>query len=166
MKSITLNVSALGLDLRITSKRAPSQIIVVLPDDAEMVERKLNAGWIEKLVKEKKEELVSVAPVSPVVTHNGFPPRELTEATIVEILKEHGGTVTINTPGWKIYDEVAARLGVTIEARKRLTAGTGEPAWRPEVGFARKNLEQRRIIKPTAESGVGVWSLATAVQEA
>jgi hypothetical protein len=76
-------------------------------------------------------------------------------------LREHGGAVKINDKdsGWKIYDEIAARLGVSIEARRRLTSGTGEPAWRPEVGFARKNLEQKGILKPTEVSGRGVWSL-------
>jgi hypothetical protein len=65
--------------------------------------------------------------------------------------------------GWNIYDELAARLGVTIEARSRETAGTGEPAWRPEVGFRRKNLEQRGVIAPTVVSGRGVWQLADTV---
>jgi hypothetical protein len=47
-----------------------------------------------------------------------------------------------------------------VEARQRLTAGTGEPAWRPEVGFARKNLEQEGVIVPTERSGWGIWELA------
>lgn len=36
---------------------------------------------------------------------------------------------------------------------------TSEPAWRPEVGFARKNLEQRGVLKPTERSGRGVRAL-------
>jgi hypothetical protein len=100
-------------------------------------------------------------PIRPLITHNGFPPRALTEETIVEVIKEHGGSVQIRdtATGWNIYDEIAARLGVSIEARRRLTAGTGEPAWRPEVGFARKNLEQSGVLKPTQESGRGTWAL-------
>ena len=62
--------------------------------------------------------------------------------------------------GWNIYDEIAARLGVSMEARSRVTEGAGEPAWRPEVGFCRKNLEQRSVIAPTAVSGRGIWQLA------
>lgn len=162
MKSLTLTVPAAGLDLRVVAGHTPTQIVLVIPDDAEVTERKLNVAAIEKIQQEKKEKLISSAPVAPVVTVNGFPPRELTEATVIEILREHGGSVKINDSGWRIYDEVAARLGVTIEARKRLTAGTGEPAWRPEVGFARKNLEQRGVLKPTEESGRGIWALSDA----
>jgi hypothetical protein len=68
--------------------------------------------------------------------------------------------VKISQEAWNIYDELAARLGVSMESRRRLTEGTGEPAWRPEVGFARKNLEQRGELAPTAVSGRGVWQLA------
>jgi hypothetical protein len=84
----------------------------------------------------------------------------------VQILFEHGGRVRIRDAesGWNIYDEVAARLGVTIEARSRETPGTREPAWRPEVGFCRKNLEQRGVIAPTVVSGRGVWQLSASVQ--
>jgi hypothetical protein len=70
----------------------------------------------------------------------GFPPRKSTEQAIVQV-------------------EIAARLGVSMDARRRLTAGSGESAWRPEVGFARKNLEQRGIVSPTNVSGRGVWQL-------
>lgn len=95
---------------------------------------------------------------------NGFPPRALTEQAIIQILRENGGSVRIrdSETGWNIYDEVAARLGVSVEARRRRTAGTGEPAWRPEVGYARKHLEQQGIILPTEVSGRGVWSLSPA----
>ena len=55
--------------------------------------------------------------------------------------------------GWNIYDEVAARLNVPFEARMRPTKGTKEPAWRPEVGFCRKSLEQSGIIVHTSVSG-------------
>lgn len=61
--------------------------------------------------------------------------------------------------GWSIYEEIAARLGVSIRARRRLTEGTGEPAWRPEVGYCRKNLVQAGILEPTKVSGRGVWTL-------
>jgi hypothetical protein len=95
----------------------------------------------------------------------GFPPRHLTEATIVQVLREQGGSVKIRNrrTGWNIYDEVADRLNVSIEARSRVTEGTEEPAWRPEVGFCRKNLEQRGVIAPTAVSGRGVWQLSDTV---
>ena len=94
-------------------------------------------------------------------SRNGFPPRELTQQAIIQILHEHAGQLKIRdeSSGWNIYDEIAARLGVSIEARRRLPPGTGESAWRPEVGFARKNLEQQGLIEPTQASGRGVWKL-------
>jgi hypothetical protein len=112
--------------------------------------------------QQKQAALFTDTPVRAITSDNGFPPRALTEQTILQIISEHGGSVDIRdrSTGWNIYDEIAARLGVSIEARRRLTAGTHEPAWRPEVGYARKNLEQRGIIKPTEESGRGVWALS------
>lgn len=94
-------------------------------------------------------------------TAKGFPPDSLTEETIVDILRERGGSakITDRENGWNIYDELAARLGVSWEARNRLTPGTGEPAWRPEVGYCRKHLEQAGIIEPTEKSGRGIWTL-------
>ena len=82
------------------------------------------------------------------------------EETIVEIIRERGGRTMIKDPtsGFNIYEEVADRVGVSREVQKRLTP-TGENAWRAEVGFARKNLEQRGLIAPTIESGRGVWKL-------
>jgi len=82
------------------------------------------------------------------------------EETILEILRERGGRTMIKDPtsGFNIYEEVAGRVGVSREVQKRLTP-TGENAWRAEVGFARKNLEQRGVIAPTVESGRGVWKL-------
>lgn len=84
-------------------------------------------------------------------TPKGFPPDSLTEETIVDILRERGGSakITDRENGWNIYDELAARLGVSWESRNRLTPGTGEPAWRPEVGYCRKHLEQAGVIEPT-----------------
>jgi hypothetical protein len=95
-------------------------------------------------------------------THRtAFPTRSKTENAIIEVLREHGGSVSIQDKitSWTIYDAVAARLGVSADARNRRTRGTGERAWRPEVGYARKNLERRGIIKPTAVSGRGIWEL-------
>lgn len=85
--------------------------------------------------------------------------------TIVQILKENGGRVEIRdrATGWNIYDEVANRVGVSHEDRRRLTQGTeksSENAWRVEVGYARKNLvEIHNEIAPTSVSGRGVWML-------
>jgi hypothetical protein len=86
--------------------------------------------------------------------------RSAIEGTILDILQEHHGRVQIVDPvsGFNIYKEVATRLSISPELQKELTAG-GEPRWRAEVGFARKNLEQRGIIAPTIESGRGVWML-------
>lgn len=86
--------------------------------------------------------------------------RSAIEGAILDILHEHRGRVQIVDPvnGFNIYEEVATRLSILPELQKELTAG-GEPRWRAEVGFARKNLEQRGIIAPTSESGRGVWML-------
>jgi len=86
--------------------------------------------------------------------------RSAIEGAIVDILHEHSGRVQIVDPvtGFNIYKEVATRLNISPELQKELTAG-GENRWRAEVGFARKNLEQRGVIAPTSESGRGVWML-------
>ena len=114
---------------------------------------------------QRSPRLLTQVRISPIITDNGFPPLRLTEQTIVQVLRDHGGSVRIRDEfsGWNIYDEIAARLGVSIEARRRLTMGTGEPASRPEVGYARKNLEQRGVIEPTERSGRGTWTLARGV---
>jgi hypothetical protein len=82
------------------------------------------------------------------------------EETIKEIIKERGGQTRVKDPftGFNIYNEVADRLGISRELKTRLTR-RGENAWRAEVGFARKNLEQRGEIAPSVESGRGVWKL-------
>jgi hypothetical protein len=94
------------------------------------------------------------------ITRSGFPHRRVIEDAIVQLLRERDGSVKIRTRLWNIYDELGERLGVPIRARQRPTSTTGEPAWRPEVGFARKNLELRGVITPTLLSGRGVWRLA------
>lgn len=162
MKTITLEVPRSGLNLKITGKTGcAAQVVLVLPEEVEVVETRVDAAASATPVTQQQQPVVRSTAVSPVTTPNGFPARALTEETIVEILREHGGSVRITdtNSGWNIYDEIAARLGVSIAARRRPTAGTGEPAWRPEVGFARKNLEQRGVIKPTDQSGRGVWTL-------
>jgi len=86
--------------------------------------------------------------------------RTKVEETILEIIRDRGGRTLIKDPasGFNIYEEVANRVGISREVQRRLTP-TGENAWRAEVGFARKNLEQRGVIAPTIESGRGVWKL-------
>ena len=162
MKSITLQVPVKGLSLKFLVKgRLPAQVVLVLPDDVDVTETQVNELLLGSLTEKKAIQALTHSPISPIRNDQGFPPRKLTEEAIIQIIKENEGVVTIRDQfsGWNIYDEIAARLGVSIEARRRLTPGTGEPAWRPEVGFARKNLEQRGIIKPTDESGRGVWAL-------
>jgi len=99
------------------------------------------------------------APGSPGASASRFD-RSKIEETILEIIRERGGRIMVKDPtsGFSIYEEVANRVGVSRDVQKRLTP-TGENAWRAEVGFARKNLEQRAIIAPTIESGRGVWML-------
>jgi hypothetical protein len=148
MKTIIVNVSKTGskIELCFAPGKTSGQIVLVLGDDVEVKQAEASG----------KE-----TPFEQVQTHNGFPPRLLTKQTIVQILGEHGGSVRIRDTetGWNIYDELAARLGVSVEARRRLTEGTGEAAWRPEVGFCRKDLEQAETLEPTEISGRGIWTL-------
>jgi hypothetical protein len=153
MKTLIVDVPRSGCTVQLALRTGMStgQVVLVLPDEVDVVQPAVTTHAGPE----------SPPPLSG-YSEDGFPPRRLTEAAIVQILREHGGRVKIRNPetGWNIYDEVAARLGVSIEARSRETEGTGEPAWRPEVGFCRKNLEQRRVIVPTEVSGRGVWQLA------
>jgi hypothetical protein len=148
MKTIIVNVPKSGsrIELCLAPGKTSGQVVLVLGDDVEL--KQADAASKE-------------TPVEQVQSQNGFPPRLLTKQTIVQILREHGGSVRIRDieTGWNIYDELAARLGVSVEARCRLTEGTGEPAWRPEVGFCRKDLEQAAILAPTGVSGRGIWTL-------
>jgi hypothetical protein len=140
------------VELALRSGALTGQVVLVLSEGVEL--------------RQESQALPSSVPkINAYQSEKGFPPRSLTEEAIVQILREHGGAVKIRNKdtGWNIYDEIAARLGVSIEARQRLTGGTSEPAWRPEVGFARKNLEQRGVIVPTEASGWGVWKLAQPV---
>lgn len=90
----------------------------------------------------------------------GFPSQDCTKEVIIDILKNHGGSVRIQKlrSGLNIYDELASRLGVSSAARQRLTT-TGEHAWRPEVGYCKKELVRDGLIQPASVSGRGVWTL-------
>jgi hypothetical protein len=148
MKTIIVNVPKSGskIELCLAPGKTSGQVVLVLGDDVEVKQA-------DRASEETSVELVQM--------QNGFPPRSLTKQTIVQILREHGSSVRIRDTetGWNIYDELAARLGVSVEARRRLTEGTGEPAWRPEVGFCRKDLEQAGTLEPTEVSGRGIWTL-------
>jgi hypothetical protein len=162
MKSLTLNVPQSGLHLNLIALGGTdAQVVLVAPDEVRITEMEISSSAIRKLRKPAEAELFLERPIAPIINANGFPPRQLTQQIILQIIQEHGGAVKIRdaASGWNIYDEIAARLGVSMEARRRLTVGTGEPAWRPEVGFARKNLEQAGIIEPTEKSGRGIWAL-------
>jgi hypothetical protein len=161
MKSLTLNVPRSGLYLKLAATSSDAQVVVVAPDEVTISEAvATKAGAVAPA---SIQTGLFRQPVKTITTDNGFPPRRLTEHAIAQIIREHGGSVKIRdqSTGWNIYDEIAARLGVSIEARRRLTAGTSEPAWRPEIGYARKNLEQAGTIKPTEQSGRGVWALSS-----
>lgn len=153
MKTIILDVPPSGarIDLVLRPGKTNGQAVLVLPDEVEIA---------TKATPQATRTSQSSVP-REFISSNGFPPRSLTEQTILQIIREHGGSVRIRdtATGWNIYDEIAARLGVSIEARRRPTEGTGEAAWRPEVGFCRKNLEQRGDLQPTEQSGRGVWTL-------
>lgn len=152
MRTIIVDVDAEGkeLQLELTAGRTSGQAVLVLSDAVRLAAT--------------DGEHSPVEPASDQET--GFPPRHLTEEVIVQVLRENGGKIRIRDKksGWNIYDEVAARLGVSMEARQRPTPGTGEAAWRPEVGWARKNLEQAGVILSTEQSGRGVWKLAEAAE--
>jgi hypothetical protein len=149
MRTIIIDVKKRGalIELALKPGSSSGQTVLVLGDTVEIKPK------TERDARPMFEEYRPRA--------NGFPPRSLKESVTVHILREHGGSVEIRNPltGWSIYDEVAARLNVPIEVRRRPTAKTGEPAWRPEVGYCRKNLEQARIIAPTDVSGRGVCQL-------
>jgi hypothetical protein len=150
MKTAMIDVGRNGATVRLKLKPgAPSShAVLVMPDDVQ-----IEAGGIEGNAPNPSIGF------SDSWRESGFPPRRLTEEAIIRIIQEHGGSVKIRDEDWNIYDEIAARLGVSFESRRRLTRGTGEPAWRPEVGFCRKNLEQSGALAPTDVSGRGVWAL-------
>ena len=125
MKSMTLQVTKKGLTLHLSLRgTSPTDIVLVLPDEVDISETRFDENAPDSVV-EQNQPLPSHIPVSPVVTSNGFPPRKLTEETIIQILREHGGSVKISdvSTGWNIYDEIAARLAVSIEARIRCRLG-------------------------------------------
>ena len=152
MKTYAFEVGPSGLtvELKTKSSSRTGHIIVVCDEDVEVVVPMVNPPPSPKPTQDSIWR-----------TATGFPPRSLTEETIVDVLHERGGSarITDKENGWNIYDELAARLSVTWTARNRPTPGTHEPAWRPEVGYCRKNLEQAGVIKPTEQSGRGIWSL-------
>ena len=151
MKTIVIDVASGGTHIELVLKGGVSsgQVVLVLSDEVEIkAPGTVQHGSIDAAYREYTSD-------------TGFPPRKLTEQAIVQIVKEHSGDQSELPISRQVgtYDEIAARLGVSMEARRRLTAGTRESAWRPEVGFARKNLEQRGIVSPTDVSGRGVWQL-------
>ena len=152
MRTIIIDVDQQGaaINLALAEGRRTGQVVLVLSDDVQIAQPAQTEAAAPSFHEYEGK--------------GGFPPRRLTEHTIVQVLREHGGSVRIRdeATGWNIYDEIAARLGVSVEARRRVTPGTGEPAWRPEVGFCRKNLEVQGVLEPTAVSGRGVWTLRTA----
>jgi hypothetical protein len=144
------------VEFRLSAGTKQGQVVVVIPEGVEIS----SPPQAEKGAQPRDSHRPTSA-IREWRSRNGFPSRELTKQAITQILREHGGQAKIRdeSSGWNIYDEIAARLGVSIEARRRLTAGRGESAWRPEVGFARRTLEQNGVIEPTQTSFRGVWRL-------
>ena len=157
MRSYQLVIPKAGraIEFRVTGNNETADIVILLPDE-------VRVAWpVERSMPRPDPTLRGYDKAN-------FPSRRLTEAAIIQTLREYGGSVKIHdvTTGWNIYDELAARLGVSVESRKRLTAGAAEPAWRTEVGFASKNLELSGVIRPTAETGREVWALASSAPSA
>jgi len=150
MRTVVFNVTKSGCTIEVALRPGndSGEVVIALTDEVEILSPK-SAPTLDGL-KTQIDEIGKRAE---------FPPRTLTEKTIIQILHEHRGSVKIRQDDWNIYDEIAARLGVSIEARNRPTKGTGEAAWRPEVGYCRKNLEQSGIMQPTDVSGRGIWAL-------
>ena len=139
-----------SVQFRVTGHNETADIVILLPDEVQVV-------WpVERSTPRPDPSLRGYDKA-------GFPSRILAEAVIVQTLREYGGKVKIRDAkaGWNIYDELAARLGVSVESRTRVTGGAGEPAWWTEVGLARQNLELRGVMRPISESGPEVWSLAS-----
>lgn len=136
------------VQFRLTGNNETADIVILLPDEVQIV-------WPVERASPRPD------PILRGYDKSGFPSRILAEAVLIQVLQEHGGKVTIRDAkaGWNVYDELAARLGVSVENRTRL-AGMGEPAWWTEVGLARQNLELRGVIRPASESGPDVWALA------
>jgi hypothetical protein len=138
------------VQFRLSGNNETADIVILLPDEVQI-------AWpVERSMPRPDPTLRGY-------DKSGFPSRILTEAVIVQTLREFAGSVKIRDAkaGWNIYDELAARLGVSVDSRTRRMAGTEQPAWWTEVGLARKNLELRGIIKPTSESGPEAWALAS-----
>jgi hypothetical protein len=85
-----------------------------------------------------------------------FPLRHQIQATLVQIMKGRGGEIEPQIA----YEEVADRLNISAELRKKLTpGGRNENAWRAHVGWARDDLVKQEIIAAVVESGRGLWRL-------
>ena len=138
-----------SVQFRLTGNNETADIVILLPDEVQIV-------WpVERSTPRPDPTLRGY-------DKSGFPSRILAEAVIIQTLREYGGSVTVRDAqaGWNIYDELAARLGVSVESRTRLNRVTGEPAWWTEVGLARQNLELRGVVRPASDSGADVWRLA------
>jgi hypothetical protein len=141
-----------SVQFRLTGNNDTADIVILLPDEVQV-------AWPVERSTPRPD------PILRGYDKSGFPSRILAEAVIIQTLREYGGRVRIRDAkaGWNIYDELAARLGVSVESRTRVIAGAGEPAWWTEVGMARQNLELRGVVRPISESGPEVWALASSV---
>ena len=164
MKTISLQVPPEGLDLRLdpVEEDEHARIVLVLPDGIELDEESVVATESSQEYERAQNEMFNDIHVQAIDAPKGYPPRPLTGQIIVAILSEHGGSAKIRdkASGWNIYDEIAARLGVTIEARQRTHPESGDPIWRNEVGYVRKTLEHQGLLLPSEKSGRGIWQLA------
>jgi hypothetical protein len=74
MKSLTLTVPPSGIHLHITNRGEATQVVLVLPDGAEIEEQRAVTSDAQR----KAKEIFSYVPVAPIENANGFPPRDLT----------------------------------------------------------------------------------------
>lgn len=109
MRAITIDVDKRGalINLALAEGRRSGQVVLVLSHDVQMI-------------TQADESSSAVAPgFHEYEGKGGFPPRRLTEHAIVQVLREHGGSVRIRdeATGWNIYEllkEQMAAAGIRV----------------------------------------------------
>lgn len=106
MQTIYVEIGTSGAMLHFASERR-SGVAITLPDGV----------WVTTMPVPPATGTPTPPASRASAAAASFPPRDLTEAAILQVLRERGGTVKIRQEDWNIYDELAARLGVSFELR-------------------------------------------------